>query len=181
MEVCLPPIRCELVLVTCFLKTGYGRSDSKWLRRLVNKRHCSFLLALSHRFHLKWGKLAHNEDSLAALWKTHGEAKVSQSGLGLYDSRDYMGRGILQARVLEWVAFPFSRGSSQSRDRTQVSRIAGRFFASWATRKDTWWRHFLPTAVWLSHVEVDPPHPAESSYTVAMAKSLSATSCETLS
>ena len=37
-------------------------------------------------------------------------------------------RGMLQARVLEWVAFPFSRGSSQPRDRTQVSRITGRFF-----------------------------------------------------
>ena len=36
--------------------------------------------------------------------------------------------GILQARILEWVAVPFSRGSSQSRDQTQVSRIAGRVF-----------------------------------------------------
>ena len=39
---------------------------------------------------------------------------------------------ILQARILEWVAFPFSRGSSQSRYWTQVSHIAGRFFTSWA-------------------------------------------------
>ena len=36
--------------------------------------------------------------------------------------------GILQARILEWVAFPFSRGSSQLRDCIQVSCIAGRFF-----------------------------------------------------
>ena len=36
--------------------------------------------------------------------------------------------GILQARILQWVAFPFSRGSSQPRGRTQVSRIAGGFF-----------------------------------------------------
>ena len=42
--------------------------------------------------------------------------------------------GILQARILEWVAFPFSRGSSQPREQTQVSHIAGRFFTSWATR-----------------------------------------------
>ena len=41
---------------------------------------------------------------------------------------DYTVRGILQARILEWVAFPFSRGSSQPRDRTQVSRIMSRFF-----------------------------------------------------
>ena len=41
--------------------------------------------------------------------------------------------GILQARILEWVAFPFSRGSSQPRDLTQVSLVsctAGRFFTS---------------------------------------------------
>jgi len=37
---------------------------------------------------------------------------------------------ILQARILEWVAFPFSRGSSQPRDRTQVCHIAGGFFTS---------------------------------------------------
>ena len=40
-----------------------------------------------------------------------------------------------QARILEWVAFPFSRGSSQLRDWTQVSHIAGRFFTSWGTRE----------------------------------------------
>ena len=48
---------------------------------------------------------------------------------------DCIVHGILQARTLEWVAFPFPRGSSQSRDQTQVSHIAGRFFTSWATRE----------------------------------------------
>ena len=43
--------------------------------------------------------------------------------------------GILQARILEWAAFLFSRGSSQPRDWTQVSPIAGGFFTSWATRE----------------------------------------------
>ena len=42
---------------------------------------------------------------------------------------------ILQARILQWVAFPFSRGSSQPRDPTQVSHTAGRFVARWTTRK----------------------------------------------
>ena len=37
--------------------------------------------------------------------------------------------------ILEWIAFPFSRGSSQPRDQTRVSRIAGWFFTSWATRE----------------------------------------------
>ena len=41
--------------------------------------------------------------------------------------------GILQARILEWVAIPFSRGSSQPRDGSQVSCTAGRFFITWAT------------------------------------------------
>ena len=43
--------------------------------------------------------------------------------------------GILQVRILEWVAFPFSRESSQPGDQTQVFQIAGRFFTSWATRE----------------------------------------------
>ena len=45
----------------------------------------------------------------------------------------YTVHGILQARILGWVAFPFYRGCSQPRDQTQVSRIAGRFFNNWAT------------------------------------------------
>ena len=45
--------------------------------------------------------------------------------------------GILQARILEWVAIPFSRGSSQPRDLTCVSRITGRFFTVWATHSVT--------------------------------------------
>ena len=49
------------------------------------------------------------------------------------DPTDYTVHEILQARILEWVAFPFSRGSSQPRDQTQVSHIAGGFFTSWAT------------------------------------------------
>ena len=42
--------------------------------------------------------------------------------------------GIFQARILEWVAIPFSRGSSQPRDQTQVSCMTGRFFTIWAAR-----------------------------------------------
>ena len=43
--------------------------------------------------------------------------------------------GILQARILEWVAIPFSRGSSRPRDRTLVSPITGRFFTVWTSRE----------------------------------------------
>ena len=44
------------------------------------------------------------------------KVKVAQNCLTLYDPMDYTVHGILQARILEWVAFPFSRGSSQPRD-----------------------------------------------------------------
>ena len=61
--------------------------------------------------------------------------KVSQSCPTLCDPMNYTVHGILQARILQWAAFPFSRGSSQPRDRTQVSHIASGFFTSWATRE----------------------------------------------
>ena len=49
------------------------------------------------------------------------ESEVAQLCLTLCDPVDYTVHGILQAWILEWVAFSFSRGSSQPRDRTQVS------------------------------------------------------------
>ena len=58
------------------------------------------------------------------------KVKVAQSCPNLCDPMDYTVRGILQARILESVAFPFSRGSSQPRDQAQVSHIAGGFFTS---------------------------------------------------
>ena len=61
--------------------------------------------------------------------------KVAQLCPTLCDPMDCIVHGILQASVLEWVAFPFSRGSSQPRDQTQDSHIAGGFFTSWATRE----------------------------------------------
>ena len=44
--------------------------------------------------------------------------------------------GILQVRILEWVAMPSSRGSSQPRDQTQATHMVGGFFTVWATRED---------------------------------------------
>ena len=62
------------------------------------------------------------------------EVKVTQSYPTVCNPMDCTVHGILQARILEWVAFPFSRGYSQPRDCTQVSRIGGGFLTSWATR-----------------------------------------------
>ena len=70
-----------------------------------------------------------------ALLLTWSEVKVTQLCPTLCNPVGYAVYGILQARILEWVAFPFSRGSSQPRDQTQVSCIAGGFFTSWATRE----------------------------------------------
>ena len=53
----------------------------------------------------------------------------------LSDPLYYTVHGILQARILEWVAFPFSRGSSQPSNQPGVSSTAGRSFASWAIRE----------------------------------------------
>ena len=58
------------------------------------------------------------------------QVKVVQSYPTLCDPIDYTVLGILQARILEWVAVPFSRGSSQPRGQTQASHIAGGFLTS---------------------------------------------------
>ena len=68
------------------------------------------------------------------------ESEVAQLCPTLCDSMDYSPpgssiHGILQARILQWVAISFSRGSSWPRDWTRVSCIAGRCFTIWATRK----------------------------------------------
>ena len=79
------------------------------------------------------------------------KVKVAQSCPTLWDPMNYRVHGILQARILEWVAFPFSRGSSQPRDRTQVSHNACGFFTSWATwEAQEYWslsllQHIFPT------------------------------------
>ena len=79
----------------------------------------------------------HQEDIAGNMYESrisHQEVKVkvkvTQSCPTLCDPLDYTVQGILQARILEWVAVSFSTGSSQPRDQTQVSHIAGGFFTS---------------------------------------------------
>ena len=68
------------------------------------------------------------------------KVKFAQSSPTLCNPMDYTVDGILQARILEWVAFPFSRGSPslprETRDQPQVSRTAGGFFTSWTTKEN---------------------------------------------
>ena len=68
------------------------------------------------------------------------ESEVAQSCWTLCNLMDHSlpgsaVHGIFQARILEWAAISFSRGSSQPRDQTQVSRIASGFFTSRASRE----------------------------------------------
>ena len=72
------------------------------------------------------------------------KVKVAKLCLTLCDPMDYRlpgssVHGILQARILEWVAITFSRGSFQSREWTQVSHVAGRFFTIWAMQQTLAW------------------------------------------
>ena len=83
--------------------------------------HRAYISLLPHAPHRKWSE--------------------SQSYLTLCDPMDYTVHGILQARILEQAAFPFSRGSSQPRDWNQVSCIVGGLFTSWATKEASHWPH----------------------------------------
>ena len=69
-------------------------------------------------------KTLHNHSQTQWLLSCKCKWKVTQSCPVLCNPMDYTVHGILQARILEWVAFPFSRGSSQPRDRSQVLCIA---------------------------------------------------------
>ena len=68
-----------------------------------------------------WSLDEDSEDRLLLVLKVKVKVEVTQSSPIICDPMDYTVHGILQARILEWVAFPFSRGYSQPRDQTQVS------------------------------------------------------------
>ena len=65
------------------------------------------------------------------------KVKVTQLCPTLCDLMDYTVHGILQARILKWGTFPFSRGSSQPKDQAQLSCIAGRFYTPKEKKKDS--------------------------------------------
>ena len=90
------------------------------------------------------------------------KVKVAQSCPTLCDPMFYTVCGILQARRLEWAAFPFSRGPSQPRDQTQVSRLVGRFFTSLATREsqESWSGQPIPPPGDLPDPGIKPGPPA---------------------
>ena len=83
---------------------------------------------------------------------------VTQSRPTLWDPMDCSlpgssGHRILQARILEWVAIFFCRGSSQPRDQTRVSCIAGRLLTVWATRETPYDQAFLKYILWVISIQ----------------------------
>ena len=124
----------------------------------------NFILLIHQLFHLTscalyWLQVCIDLANWTALNKV--KVKVAQSCPTLWDPMEYTVHGILQARILEWVAVPSSRGPSQPRDRTQVSRIAGGFFTqvsciaggfftNWAIREAPFWTERLQfSSLWL--------------------------------
>ena len=110
-----------------------------------------------------------NESTLRMRWPKYWSFSFSICYLLLYVSCSVMSnslypmdcsllgssvRGILQARILGWVAISFSRASSQPRDWTWVSHFAGRFFTIWATR-----------GILVNTCRLSPCHQIESPYT----------------
>ena len=120
---------------------GSGRSSGggKWQPSPV------FLPEKTHgqRSHVGYSPKGHKELDTTDWLRTKNtqvKVKVAQSCLTLCDPVDCSQpgssiHGIFQARILEWVAISFSRGSFQPRDRTQTSHIAGRCLNPWATRE----------------------------------------------
>ena len=97
----------------------------------------------------------HSEISCCAEPLSHVQLFVSPWTVALQVP---LSMGILQERILEWVAMPFSRGSSQPRDRTQVSHITGGFFTIWATREaqEYWSGQPIPSPGDLPNPEIEP-------------------------
>ena len=128
-----------IILLSSFL---LPRSHS-WLHYQSEAETSNFLFSIDLDQHAKQRGLLYHvhvqvrgfKPSRDIFPRPQDEVKVAQSCLTLCDPMDSSVHGILEARILEWVAFPFSRGSSQPRDQTQISHTAGRFFTSWATRE----------------------------------------------
>ena len=105
----------------------------------------------------KWGRLTLQSVNLETQFTPESESEsrpVVSNSLRPYGSTVH---GILQARILEWASFSFSRGSSQPRDLIQVSCIAGRFFTSWATREaQEYWSGSIPFPADLPNLGIEP-------------------------
>ena len=118
------------------------RNQPAWLRALLQRHSHQDSMVLAQR--QKYRSMEQNKkprDKSTHLWTPYlWQSEVAQSCPTLCDPMDCSlpgssVHGIFQAIVLTWIAISFSRGSSQCRDRTWVSRIVDRRFPVWATRE----------------------------------------------
>ena len=119
-SLCCPPETVTALLISCECKSHSVVSNSLWPRGLYSP----------------WNSSGQNtvvgcHSLLQGIFPTQG----SNPGLPHRRWILYQLSHKESPRILEWVAYPFSRESSQTRNRTRVSCIAGRFFTSWATRE----------------------------------------------
>ena len=125
-------------LVCCSPWSWTRLDDSATTCKALYKNPLLFTISQEWKDIYKETFFKHQNQWQGLLWGSSGQysmismpkVKVVQSCLTLCDPMDYTVHGMLQARILEWVAVSSSRGSSQPRHQTQVSRIAGRFFTS---------------------------------------------------
>ena len=117
---CCTPFASKFGKLSSGHRTGKGQFSFQSQRKVMpNNAQTTAQLHSCHML-VKWSEVAQSCPTL------YDPVDCSLPGSSLH--------GILQARILEWVAISFSRGSSQLRDQTLVSHIAGRCFNLWATR-----------------------------------------------
>ena len=119
--------------MTQWMLAIWGLAPLPFLNPACTSRSSWFMYCWNLAWRILSTTLLACEMSTIVWWKW--KMKVAQSYLALFDPMDYKVHVILQARMLEWVAFPFSSGSFWPRNQTRVSCIAGRFFTSWVTRE----------------------------------------------
>ena len=110
--------------------------------REYGQQYCFITLKLAKRLDLSYSEnkketiiMWHGSITMATIAIMSEWVKVALLCPTLCDLIDYTVHGVLQTRVLEWVAYPFSSGSSPPRNQTRVSCIAGRFSTHWAKRE----------------------------------------------
>ena len=132
----LPPSGYAMVTIHHFLHSHSLWNILRLLQLLPPKQVCTdypYICSpkrlVDHCFRIyNLGKEPHGHR--VGIKRKRKKVKVTQLYPTLCDPMDSIVHGILQARILKWVAVPFPRGSSQPRDRTQVSHTAGGFFTS---------------------------------------------------
>ena len=131
----MPSRSCSFIERLNWTQLGWRRASLLYKPRAA--------LSVRHSLSLQVMSMSSVWDSLFLHFWSWSVAGSCNPQLCLCDPMDCSPPGssiheILQARILEQVAISFSRGSSQPRDWTQVSCVAGRFFTLWATREAPW-------------------------------------------